>query len=128
ARRRAPPALPIITIAGLVVALASVSNDVPAGQYFRGFVTVDAFAPFFRAVFIILAIFAAAVSPAYLARRMVPPGEYYAIICFSTVGALTIARSADSIRLFFGLETMTIRIYFLSGIHRSDRSANGAPP
>ncbi|TMC79168.1 MAG: NADH-quinone oxidoreductase subunit N [Chloroflexi bacterium] len=125
-RRRAPTALPIITIAGLVVALASVFNDVPAGQYFRGFVTVDAFATFFRAVFIILAIFAAAVSPAYLARRMVPPGEYYAIICFSTVGAMTIALSADLITLFIGLETMTIPIYVLAGIQRSDRFANEA--
>src|SRR3989454_282291 len=125
-RRRAPTALPIITIAGLVVALASVFNDVPAGQYFRGFVTVDAFATFFRAVFIILAIFAAAVSPAYLARRMVPAGEYYAIICFSTVGAMTIALSADLITLFIGLETMTIPIYVLAGIQRSDRFANEA--
>src|SRR3989449_4182593 len=125
-RRRAPTALPIITIAGLVVALASVFNDVPAGQYFRGFVTVDAFATFFRAVFIILAIFAAAVSPAYLARRMVPAGEYYAIICFSTVGAMTIALSADLITLFIGLETMTIPIYVLAGIQRSDRFANDA--
>ena len=125
-RRRAPTALPIITIAGLVVALASVFNDVPAGQYFRGFVTVDAFATFFRAVFIILAIFAAAVSPAYLARRMVPAGEYYAIICFSTVGAMTIALSADLITLFIGLETMTIPIYVLAGIQRSDRFANKA--
>jgi len=125
-RRRAPTALPIITIAGLVVALASVFNDVPAGQYFRGFVTVDAFATFFRAVFIILAIFAAAVSPAYLARRMVPPGEYYAIICFSTVGAMTVALSADLITLFIGLETMTIPIYVLAGIQRSDRFANEA--
>src|SRR3989454_4279137 len=125
-RRRAPTALPIITIAGLVVALASVFNDVPAGQYFRGFVTVDAFATFFRAVFIILAIFAAAVSPAYLARRMVPAGEYYAIICFSTVGAMTIALSADLITLFIGLETMTIPIYVLAGIQRADRFANEA--
>src|SRR2546425_1135309 len=125
-RRRAPTALPIITIAGLVVALASVFNVVPAGQYFRGFVTVDAFATFFRAVFIILAIFAAAVSPAYLARRMVPAGEYYAIICFSTVGAMTIALSADLITLFIGLETMTIPIYVLAGIQRRDRYANEA--
>ena len=125
-RRRAPTALPIITIAGLVVALASVFNVVPAGQYFRGFVTVDAFATFFRVVFIILAIFAAAVSPAYLARRMVPAGEYYAIICFSTVGAMTIALSADLITLFIGLETMTIPIYVLAGIQRSDRFANEA--
>jgi NADH-quinone oxidoreductase subunit N len=125
-RRRAAAALPIVTIAGLVVALAAVFNDVPAGQYFRGFVNIDAFATFFRAVFIILAIFAAAVSPAYLARRMVPPGEYYAIICFSTVGAMTIALSADLITLFIGLETMTIPIYVLAGIQRSDRFANEA--
>src|SRR3989449_6913255 len=125
-RRRAPTALPIITIAGLVVALASVFNDVPAGQYFRGFVTVDAFATFFRAVFIVLAIFAAAVSPAYLARRGVPAGEYYAIICFSTVGAMTIALSSDLITLFVGLETMTIPIYVLAGIQRADRFANEA--
>src|SRR5256885_17149190 len=92
-RRRAPTALPIITIAGLVVALASVFNDVPAGQYFRGFVSVDEFATFFRAVFIILAIFAAAVSPPYLARRLVPPGEYYAILCFSTARATPTALS-----------------------------------
>src|SRR6058998_1973844 len=125
-RRRAAFALPIITIAGLIVALASVFNVVPAAQYFRGFVTIDAFTSFFRAVFIVLAIFAAAVSPAYLARRGVPAGEYYAIICFSTVGAMTIALSADLITLFIGLETMTIPIYVLAGIQRRDRYANEA--
>src|SRR3989442_8346826 len=125
-RRRAALALPIITIAGLVVALASVFNFVPAGAYFRGFVTIDAFTSFFRAVFIVLAIFAAAVSPAYLARRGVPAGEYYAIICFSTVGAMTIALSADLITLFIGLETITIPIYVLSRIQRTDRFANEA--
>src|SRR2546425_3489604 len=125
-RRRAAFALPIITIAGLVVALAAVFNVVPAAQYFRGFVTIDTFTSFFRAVFIVLAIFAAAVSPAYLARRGVPAGEYYAIICFSTVGAMTIALSSDLITLFIGLETMTIPIYVLAGIQRTDRFANEA--
>ena len=125
-RRRAALALPIITIAGLIVALASVFNAVPAAQYFRGFVTIDAFTSFFRAVFIVLAIFAAAVSPGYLARRGVPAGEYYAIICFSTVGAMTIALSSDLITLFIGLETMTIPIYVLAGIQRTDRFANEA--
>src|SRR5438067_5655426 len=125
-RRRAALALPLLTIAGLVVALASVFNVVPAAQYFRGFVTIDAFTSFFRAVFILLAIFAAAISPAYLVRRRVPAGEYYAIICFSTVGAMTIALSSDLITLFVGLETMTIPIYVLAGIQRSDRYANEA--
>ena len=125
-RRRAATLLPIITVAGLLLALASTLAGAPAGRYFHGFVNVDAFATFFRAVFILLAIFAALVSPEYLARRRVPAGEYYAIICFSTVGAMTIALSADLITLFVGLETMTIPIYVLAGIQRSDRYANEA--
>ena len=125
-RRRAATLLPLITVAGLLIALASTLAGAPAGRYFHGFVNVDAFATFFRAVFILLAIFAALVSPEYLARRRVPAGEYYAIICFSTVGAMTIALSADLITLFVGLETMTIPIYVLAGIQRSDRYANEA--
>src|SRR5207248_4688494 len=124
--RRRGAILAIITVAGLLVAFASVFGAVAPGQYFRGFVTIDAFTAFFRAVFILLAIFAALVSPAYLARRRVPAGEYYAIICFSTVGAMTIALSADLITLFIGPATMTIPIYVLAGIQRSDRYANEA--
>ena len=125
-RRRAAAALPAITVTGLVLALASGFLAVPPGAYFRGFVTVDAFTSFFRVVFIGLAVFAVLVSPGYLARRRVPPGEYYATICFSTVGAMTIALSADLITLFIGLETMTIPIYVLAGIQRRDRFANEA--
>ena len=122
-RRRAATVLPAITVTGLALALVSGLSVVPPGAYFRGFVTIDAFTSFFRAVFIGLAVFATLVSPGYLERRRVPPGEYYATICFSTVGAMTIALSADLITLFIGLETMTIPIYVLAGIQRSDRFA-----
>src|SRR5207302_4464706 len=124
--RRQGAILAIITVAGLLVAFASVFGAVAPSQYFRGFVTIDAFTTFFRAIFILLAVFAALVSPAYLARRRVPAGEYYAIICFSTVGAMTIALTSDLITLFVGLETMTIPIYVLAGIQRTDRFANEA--
>ena len=63
---------------------------------------------------------------AYLDRRGIPPGEYYATICFSTVGAMTIALSTDLITLFVGLELMTIPIYVLAGMQRRDRFANEA--
>jgi len=125
-RRRAATVLPAITVTGLALALVSGLSVVPPGAYFRGFVTIDAFTSFFRAVFIGLAVFATLVSPGYLERRRVPPGEYYATICFSTVGAMTIALSADLITLFIGLETMTIPIYVLAGIQRRDRYANEA--
>lgn len=118
--------LPIITVVGLLVALFSSAYVSPLGLYFSGYVQIDTFSLFFRALFILLAIFATLVSPTYLARRLVPEGEYYATICFSTVGAMTIALSTDLITLFVGLELMTIPIYVLAGIQRRDRFSNEA--
>ncbi len=130
--------LPTLTVIGLLVALLApnvwppVGLDphivVPAGTgaYFGGFVNVDAFANFFRALFIVLAVFATVVATSYLERKKIPPGEYYATVLFSTLGAMTIALSTDLITLFLGLELMTIPIYVLAGIQRRDRFSNEA--
>ncbi len=125
-RRDAKIWLPIVTVVGLIVALFSGPFVTAPGAYFAGFVIVDTFTTFFRMVFLVLAIFAGLVSPAYLARKGLPLGEYYAIICFSTLGAMTIALSADLITLFVGLELMTIPIYVLAGLQRHDRYSNEA--
>ncbi|MEX2047296.1 MAG: NADH-quinone oxidoreductase subunit N [Chloroflexota bacterium] len=118
--------LPALTVVGLALAFLGGPLAPPPGQYFGGYVQVDTFTAFFRAVFILLAAFATVVAPSYLERRGIPAGEYYATICFSTVGAMTIALSTDLITLFVGLELMTIPIYVLAGIQRRDRFANEA--
>ena len=127
--------LPWITVAGLALALVAPGTWspypasgalTPYGRYFAGFVQVDAFTNFFRAVFIVLAALGTLVAPAYLERKGVPPGEYYATVLFSTLGAMTIALSTDLITLFVGLELMTIPVYVLAGIQRRDRFANEA--
>ena len=118
--------LPAITVVGLAVAFLAGPVAPPSGQYFGGYVQVDTFTTFFRAVFILLAAFATLVAPSYLERRGVPPGEFYATLCFSTVGAMTIALSTDLITLFVGLELMTIPVYVLAGMQRRDRFANEA--
>ncbi|MBI3522245.1 MAG: NADH-quinone oxidoreductase subunit N [Chloroflexi bacterium] len=125
-RPRAKPWLALITVAGLLLALVSGPITTASGTYFSGFVLVDTFTTFFRAVFIILAVLGTLVAPEYLARRRVPPGEYYATLCFSTLGAMTIALSNDLITLFVGLELMTIPIYVLAGMQRHDRYSNEA--
>ncbi len=125
-RRRSAHALALLTVAGLVVALFSGPLATAPGTHFSGFVLVDTFTTFFRAVFILLAIFGTLVAPAYLERRDVPAAEYYATICFSTVGAMTIALSTDLITLFVGIELMTIPVYVLAGMQRRDRYSNEA--
>jgi len=118
--------LPAMTVVGLALAFLAGPVAPPSGQYFGGYVQIDTFTTFFRAVFILLAAFATLVAPSYLERRGVAPGEFYATLCFSTVGAMTIALSTDLITLFVGLELMTIPVYVLAGMQRRDRFANEA--
>jgi NADH-quinone oxidoreductase subunit N len=136
---RARTWVPAVAVAGLLLALpagplplqiAWPFPDRPQGEFatggFASFVRIDEFTQFFRATFIVLAIFAILVAPSYLGRKRVPAGEYYATLLFSTVGAMTIALSTDLITLFVGLELMTIPVYVLAGIQRRDRFSNEA--
>ena len=125
-RGRSRDWLSLLVVAGLVAAIFTGPFVVPAGRYFSGFVVVDTFTAFFRVLFLVLAILAALVAPGYLARRRVPAGEYYATVCFSTLGAMTIVLATDLITLFVGLELMTIPIYILAGLQRHDRYSNEA--
>ena len=123
-RENAARWLPVVVTIGLLAALLAPSPV--SGLFFGGYVNVDLFTSFFRAVFIVLALFATLVAPAYLTRKQVPPGEYYATLLFSTVGAMTIALATDLITVFVGLELMTIPVYVLAGIQRKDRFSNEA--
>jgi len=123
-RQNAARWLPVVVTIGLLAALLAPSPV--SGLFFGGYVNVDLFTSFFRAVFIVLALFATLVAPAYLTRKQVPPGEYYATLLFSTVGAMTIALATDLITVFVGLELMTIPVYVLAGIQRKDRFSNEA--
>src|SRR5688500_20384549 len=88
-RAQARLVLPVMTVVGLALAFLGGPLAPPPGQYFGGYVQVDTFTTFFRAVFILLAVFATVVAPSYLERRGIPGAEFYATICFSTVGAMT---------------------------------------
>ena len=118
--------LPALAALGLLIALFAPQQWPAVGLYFGGFVNVDGFTGFFRAAFLVLALFATLIAPDYLERKGVPPGEFYATLLFSTLGAMTIALATDLITLFVGLELMTIPIYVLAGIQRRDRFANEA--
>lgn len=123
---RSRAALPWITVLGLAAALAAAVAYPAAGTFFNGFVVVDAFAQFFRLTFVVLAALTAVVAPAYLRRERVPAPEFYGIVLFATIGAMTIALATDLITLFVGIELTSIPVYVLAGLQRRDRYANEA--
>ncbi len=125
-RERGRGWLPFVAAAGLVGGLLAGPLAAERQSFFNGLIVVDTFTAFFRAVFIVLALGGVAIAPSYLHRRALPTGEYYAILLFSTVGAMTIALSSDLITLFLGIELMTIPVYVLAGFQRRDRFSNEA--
>ncbi len=63
----------------------------------------------------------------YLPEHKLDRGEFYPLLTFSTVGAITLAASGDLLSLFLGLETMSLGVYALTGFRRaSPRSSEAA--
>lgn len=92
-----------------------------------GFYTLDAFALFFKAVFLGATAFVILMAIGYLELERIDRGEFYALLLFSTVGMMLMASSGDLLTLYLGLETMSVSIYALIGFSkREKRSAEAA--
>ena len=91
---------------------------------FYGMVHVDGFALIFRAVFLVAAALAIAISIRYLDIERENHGEYYALILFATMGMMFMAGAVDLVTLYIGLETMAIATYILVGFLRSNQRSN----
>ncbi|HXX67261.1 MAG TPA: NADH-quinone oxidoreductase subunit N [Polyangiaceae bacterium] len=88
---------------------------------------VDRFTLFFDIVLCLGAGIAAVLAGGYLREHRIERGEFYALLLFGTVGAMTLAGAGDAVTLFLGLETMSIGAYALTAFRRSNpRSAEGA--
>jgi NADH-quinone oxidoreductase subunit N len=124
--RRRGRALTIVTVGGILAALAaSVLLGRPATA-FGGFVIVDALTTFFRVLFLLLALIAALGAEEYAERRRLPYGDLLAVLLFSTLGAMTVVLAGDLITFFVGIELMSIPVYVLAGLQRRNTYSNEA--
>lgn len=88
---------------------------------------IDRFTLFFDIVLCLGAGISALLAGGYLREHRIERGEFYALLLFGTVGAMTLAASGDALTLFLGLETMSIGAYAMTAFRRSSpRSAEGA--
>jgi NADH-quinone oxidoreductase subunit N len=89
--------------------------------------TVDHFSLFFDALLCLGGGMAALLAGGYLPEHHLNRGEFYALILFSTLGAMILAGAGDLLTIFLGLETMSIGAYALTAFRRnSPRSSEGA--
>lgn len=117
-----------LAIASLAVAFVlSLAMGGQTGTAFSGAIAVDDFTVFFDLIIIVAAAMVVLMSLHYADEARLPGAEYYSLLLFAALGMMLMAAAGDLIVIFLGLETMSIAVYVLAGLKRSDpRSSEAA--
>jgi NADH-quinone oxidoreductase subunit N len=135
ARGRAPKlALSFTSLAGIAAAAVAVvvlwarpeAAADPTTPVARSIVT-GALAQFLSLIVLASAAIAVLYSVDYTNRMQIEHGEYYGLMLFAAAGMLLLVSANDLVTLFIAFELMSLAIYALVGIARTDaRSGEGA--
>ncbi len=107
-------------VIGLVGAIASSVLLWNRNASSFGVLAADNFALFFNILLAIIGLLTIAFSPASLEREKLPSGEYYALLLFAIVGMMLMAGATDLLVMFLALEILSLAVYVLTGIRRTD--------
>lgn len=120
------------SLAGVVLAFVSlgvqwwyVGDSLPFDGFY-GMIRIDGFALLFKAIFLVSAGLAVAISTRYLDLEGEQHGEYYALILFATVGMMFLACGYDLISLYISLELMALTFYVLVAFTKREKRSNEA--
>lgn len=125
---KAKNALLPVSILGLLVAFGFEAYywNVQAEPLYRGMVVFDHFSLSFSMLCIALTILILLLSKEYFKSISDNIAEYYSLILFSLTGAILVCSYHNFAMLFIGLEIMSVALYILAGIRRTDKASNEA--
>ena len=115
-----------ITIIGLLTSLVFVVTSWDTNVSSYGMMQMDNFALAFAAITIIGTLFIFLLSQNYFAANSENIGEYFTLILFSLSGIIIMVSYQNMAMLFIGLEIMSVSLYILAGIRKSDFGSNEA--
>ncbi len=125
---KAQKALLPVTIIGLLAALgfAVAQWNNSAQPIYHGMMLFDNFSIAFSAITIVSTILIILLSKGYFEKISSHIAEYYAIILFSLAGIVVMVSFYNLTMLFIGIEIMSVSLYILAGIKKSDFASNEA--
>ncbi|MCA5003982.1 NADH-quinone oxidoreductase subunit N [Sphingobacterium bovistauri] len=117
-----------VTMLGLLLALGFEIAAWNTGEapIYNGMVLFDNFALAFSIVCIFITGLVLLLSKEYFSSISKNVAEYYCLILFSLSGALMVCSYHNFAMLFVGIEVMSVALYILVGIRKSDFSSNEA--
>ncbi|MFB9842135.1 NADH-quinone oxidoreductase subunit N [Mucilaginibacter ginsenosidivorans] len=127
---KAKNALLPVTIVGLLgalaLAVAAWTKTNSALPIYHGMMRFDNFSVAFSSITVISTAFILLLSKEYFERISSHVAEYYAIILFSLAGIIVMVSYYNLTMLFVGIEIMSVSLYILAGIKKSDFASNEA--
>ena len=117
----------LLTVLGALAGVVfGVSPQIERGvtMAFSGQLAVDAFGSFFAVLFLVTAGLTIATSIQFLEDEEAHLPEYYFFMLVALVGMMIMARGADLISIFVGLELQALSVYVLVGYLKKDRRSN----
>src|SRR5256885_5968287 len=121
-----------LSLAGIALAAVSLGflwvsnqNSLPLDGFY-GMVRIDGFALLFKAIFLVAAGLAIAISTRFLDIEGEQHGEYYALVLFATVGMMFLGSGYDLISLYIALELMAVTFYVLVAFTKRQKRSNEA--
>jgi NADH-quinone oxidoreductase subunit N len=127
---KAQKALLPVTILGLLIALgftvAGYTQHDEAQPVYHGMMLFNNFSAVFSGIAIISTILILLLSKDYFEKISQHIAEYYAIILFALSGIIVMVSFYNLTMLFIGIEIMSVSLYILAGIKKSDFASNEA--
>jgi NADH-quinone oxidoreductase subunit N len=117
---------PVSLLAMLVILAVVVVRFTQTEVFFSGVYQVDAYANFFKALFLLAAILVILSSGQYLERLGEKKSEFYALMIFATLGMMVMAAAGDLLTIYIGLELMTVSFYILTAYLLNDEASSEA--
>jgi NADH-quinone oxidoreductase subunit N len=123
---KAKKALLPITLVGLLTSLAFVVTSWDTNRSYYGMMQMDNFALAFAGITIVGTLFIFLLTQNYFAEHSENIAEYFTLILFSLSGIIIMVSYQNMSMLFIGLEIMSVSLYILAGIRKSDFASNEA--
>lgn len=118
----------VIACAGLIVA-GSISF-LYIGMYkvttLNGLFVSDDLAQLMKCFIYLTVLLSFIYSRSYVDERQMPAGDYYVLGLFSTLGMMVLVSAQSLLSIFLGLELMSLPLYALTAIRRTDSEASEA--
>jgi len=125
---KAKNALIPVTLLGLVVTLGFLVGEWNSEAFplFHGMVIFDRLALSFSVLCVVITGFIILLSKEYFKHVSTYLSGYFSLIIFSLMGALLVNAYHNFAMLFVGIEVMSVALYILVGIRKTDLASNEA--